>query len=398
MNNVDFNIRLADALTDMRALTLSRPDKSAGETLGISGAVTRAEGRTFTSQHGEELLQLTIYTADNKAHHVNIAFSDATGRLTELLGGAFNQLNITTPRGGFEAKRAKDGSPVITKKLPSVGAGSYSRPSVSASHNREKNMIIPEDSGGGFLTALGLADKSGRVYDKKRAKYRQINRFLEYLRDVVRYLPSEGEIYALDLCCGKSYLTFAAYYYLTLVEGRQVKLVGIDLKLDVIKFCADTASALGWSGLEFICGDIEGFEPERAPDLVLSLHACDIATDIVLSKAASSGAKVILSTPCCQHELYNLFDPTATPLGSLCGQPLIRHKLTDAFTDALRVLYLEAYGYEVNAAELIDPEETPKNTLIRAIKKRRANPAARERYEAACKFLGARPSRLVFDR
>ena len=256
-------------------------------------------------------------------------------------------------------------------------------------------MVLPEDGHADFLTALGLADRTGRVYDKKRAKYRQINRFLEYVGDIAGRLPAEGELYALDLCCGKSYLTFAAYYYFTAVLRRSVRMTGVDLKPDVIEFCSETAASLGWTGLDFICGDIKRFEPERTPDIVLSLHACDVATDIVLAKATSSGAKVILSTPCCQHELYNLFDPAGTPLEGLCVQPLIRHKITDTFTDALRVLYLEAHGYEVNAAELIDPEETPKNTLIRAIKKCADDQAARRRYEEACRFIGVCPSELI---
>lgn len=394
MDIKEFKSKLAGAISDMRRLTLSRPSESARDAFSTDSAVRRAEGRLFSGSRGELTLQLSVYTTDGKVRHTNIPAADAPDRLAELLA-VFAQLNISTSRGEFEARRAKDGSPVITRNLPAArGAESAG---VVGSHNREKNMILPEGEPNGFLTALGLADRDGRIHDKKRAKYRQINRFLEYLRDVSGKLPAEGEIYAIDLCCGKSYLTFAAYYYLTTLLGRKVVMTGVDLKPDVIEFCSKTAESLGWDGLQFICGDIDAFTPARTPDLALSLHACDVATDIVLAKAAQSGTRVILSTPCCQHELYNLMDPPPEPIAALCAQPLIRHKLTDAFTDALRVLYLEAYGYEVNAAELVDPEQTPKNTLIRAVKVRGHNPDARRRYEETCTFLGARPSKLTFD-
>jgi len=395
MDKEELKQKLADAVADMRRLTLSRASESARDTFGVTASVRRAEGRLFESSRGGLMLQLAVYTEDGKVRHINIPASDAPARLADLLLSDFAQLNIATLRGDFEARRAKDGSPVITKKLPKKGGAAA--PTPPGAHNREKNVILHEGSHLGFLSALGLADSAGKIFDKMRPKYRQINRFLEYLADVVGRLPAEGEIYALDLCCGKSYLTFAAYYYLTSILGRKVKMVGVDRKHDVIKYCENLAGTLGWDGLSFICGDIEGFAPEREPDLVLSLHACDTATDIVLAKAAQSGAKVILSTPCCQHELYGLMSTPPAGLDALCSQPLIKHKLTDAFTDALRVLYLEAYGYSVSAVELVDPVETPKNTLIRAVLTRSCDLNARRRYEEACAFLGVAPSKLVFD-
>ena len=382
MDIAEFKTKLADAVSDMRRLTLSRASASARDTFGTSAKVRRAEGRLFTGSGGGLLLQLAVYSDDGKVRHVNIPAADAADRLAELLTHDFAQLNVASLRGDFEARRAKDGSPAITKGLPQKKSEPGAPAEPRDSHNREKNLILGEGAHAGFLTALGLADGSGRIKDKMRPKYRQINRFLEYLSDVVGRLPAEGEIYALDLCCGKSYLTFAAYYYLTAILGRRVKMTGVDLKPDVIAYCEKTAEALGWDGLSFICGDIMEFVPESEPDLVLSLHACDIATDIVLAKAARSGAKVILSTPCCQHELYTLMDPPPAEIAALCAQPLIRHKLTDAFTDALRALYLEAYGYSVQAVELVDPEETPKNTLIRAVKVRGHNGDARRRYDS----------------
>lgn len=397
MDITEFKSKLADAVADMRRLTLSLPSATARDTFGVSAAVRRAEGRLFAGSSGNPMLQLAVYTMDGKVRHINMPAGDAADRLAGLLLADFAQLNISSARGEFEAKRAKDGSPVITRKLPRKKGGEQAPAEPIGTHNREKNLILSEGEHGAFLAALGLADHAGRVKSKMRPKYRQINRFLEYLADIADRLPADGEIYALDLCCGKSYLTFAAYYYITAVRGRRLKMVGVDIKPDVIEYCRETAAALGWNGLEYICGDIEAFVPERTPDIVLSLHACDTATDIVLAKAAQAGARVILSTPCCQHELYNLMEPPPAGLQALCSQPLIRHKLTDAFTDALRVLYLEACGYSVNAVELVDPEETPKNTLIRAVKVRGRNPEARRRFEQSCEYLGARPSKLTFD-
>lgn len=175
-------------------------------------------------------------------------------------------------------------------------------------------------------------------------------------------LPREGRLYVLDLCCGKSYLTFAAYWYLTSVMGREVSMVGADLKADVIAFCSDTAQKLGCSGLSFVCCDIMKFVPERSPDLVLSLHACDTATDIVLTTAARLGAKVILSTPCCQHQLMNDLKPDS-PLGSalmpVMEQSLLKQKLCVALTDALRCKRLEAAGYSVTVTRAYRPGGHP---------------------------------------
>ena len=169
--------------------------------------------------------------------------------------------------------------------------------------NREKHYFFQDGEYEPFLYHLGISDKTGRVYDKKRAKFRQINRFLQIIEDIYPALPQNGTLYVCDLCCGKSYLTFAAYRYLTKAHNRTVDICGMDRKEDVIALCRDTAQALGYDGMHFICGDINDYHPPHAPHLVLSLHACDIATDVVLYHAQRLGAGVILSTPCCQHEL-----------------------------------------------------------------------------------------------
>lgn len=248
----------------------------------------------------------------------------------------------------------------------------------------------------GFLHVLGLADENGRVYDRARPKYRQICRFLEILDDAYDALPPRGRLRVFDLCCGKSYLSFAVYAYLCGTKQREVTLIGVDRKADVIAYCAEAAQRCGFDGMQFLCGDIETVLPQGQPDLVLSLHACDIATDLVLSCAVQRRAGLILSTPCCQHELFK--EAHADALEVLMQQPLLWHKVTDALTDALRCTWLQAQGYSVQTIELVEPEQTPKNVLIRARavqtdEKTRA--AHARRYRAACRFFGAEPQHLL---
>ncbi len=184
----------------------------------------------------------------------------------------------------------------------------------------------------------------------------------------MKYLPYDGTLAVADLCCGKSYLSFAAYHYLANMLGRSVIMTCIDLKQSVIDECAEVARALHFDGMNFCCMDITKYKPDSTLQLVISLHACDTATDIVLDCAASAGAKVILSTPCCHHQLNKMINCPA--LDFICDHSMLRQKFCDSATDALRLLRLEAVGYDVCATEFIDPEETPKNIMLRAVKKR----------------------------
>ncbi len=332
------------------------------------------------------MLQAEEFRCDNKAIHKNVEMSDSN--TIALICSGFMQINVITTAGDGEYKRSKSGKETL------LGMGKLSREKLDAAesvaeigNNNEKNYILcgSED----FLKLLGVSDEKGRVHDKKRPKFRQINRFLEHIRDIEKHLPSEGTLRICDLCCGKSYLSFAVYYYFTAICGRKVHMSGVDLKSDVIEYCSSVASKLGFDGLEFICGDIMKYETEEKPSLVISLHACDIATDIVLEKAAEWRAPVILSTPCCHHELNHKLNCSA--LSFIGEHSMLRQKLCDAATDALRLKLLEAKGYSCSALELIDPEETPKNILLRAILKRNPNKQAMLRagaeYAAARKFL-----------
>jgi SAM-dependent methyltransferase len=232
--------------------------------------------------------------------------------------------------------------------------------------DREKKHILTGQEP--FLTALGISDKNGRVHDKRQAKFRQINRFLEHVESIYTALPSEGVLTVYDLCCGKSYLSFAVYYYLTAVKGRALRMTGVDLKQDVVDDCNKIAATCGFTGMTFLSGDVRTAVPHGKPDMVISLHACDIATDIVLDRAMALHADVILSTPCCHRYLSNrLF---CGPLDFVAKHPQLRGKLCEALTDGLRLLRLDMNGYDVMATELTDPENTPKNTLLRAVRRR----------------------------
>jgi SAM-dependent methyltransferase len=347
---------LTDAIRTrtLKKLILSRPaDK----------AILRTEGHLFEKK-GEVLLQLETFTADGKALHRNLTVDEAPEAVLALFEG-YRQMNLLTTGGDAEARLSSKGKLLVSGKIKTATATAVT------SHDREKKHILKEGNRYDFLVALGVTDANGSVFDKKRAKFRQIDRFLQYINEIVPRLPKEGEIYVLDLCCGKSYLTFAAYWFLTAVKGRQVAMLGADRKADVIAYCAEVAKSLGYDRLTFRCCDITELTPDRKPDLVLSLHACDIATDIVLTTAARLGAEVILSTPCCHHQVFDQLNASSklgSDLAPILEHSLLKQKLAVALTDALRCKRLEAAGYAVDVTELIDPENTPKNLMIRAIR------------------------------
>ncbi|MBO5898082.1 MAG: SAM-dependent methyltransferase, partial [Clostridia bacterium] len=334
---------------------------------------------------GKTVLQLETFYTDNKARHRNLAPTDGDA-LAEVLA-VYRQVNVLTtlPSGDCERKTSASGKQTILRgaKLYRLLVATASKSAEMARNDREKQYIL--NGSEPFLRALGVSDENGRVYDKKRSKFRQINRFLELLRDVEDKLPKDGLLRVSDLCCGKSYLSFAVYHYLTAVKGYAVEMHCVDLKSDVIADCASHAERLGMTGLHFVCGDVAAFEPEGHVHLVVSLHACDTATDLVLGKAMRWQSEVVLSTPCCHHELNHTLD--CPELACIAAHSMLRQKLCDAATDAMRLLLLEAHGYAVEALELIDPEETPKNVMLRAVKKKNVSAAAlaraHEDYAAA---------------
>ncbi len=345
---------------------------------------------TLRSLRGETVAQAETFQKDNKAIHKNYALTDK--ETFEALILAHGQVNVLTTAGDCELRRSKGGKVTLIggEKLIGRLLQGNAAPAEVLGNNREKDYILKGDEP--FLKLLDVSDQNGRVRDKKQSKFRQINRFLELTRDCLSHLPSgEGELRICDLCCGKSYLSFAAYHYFANVLGRRVRMTGVDLKPDVIAYCNDVAQKLGFDGLEFLCGDVAKYDAGGEVDLVISLHACDTATDLVLAKAMEWNARVILSTPCCHHELNHTIDCSA--LSFVTEHSMLRQKLCDAATDALRLKLLQCNGYTVAALELIDPEETPKNVMLRALKRHNFDPdsqeaqALRAEYDAAKRFL-----------
>jgi SAM-dependent methyltransferase len=290
--------------------------------------------------------------------------------------------------------RAKSGkeSLIGAKKIENkLNDGAFEQ-AKSGENNKKKSYILSGNEE--FLKKLGVSDENGRIRDKMQSKLRQINKFIEHIDEVKDKLPSDS-INIYDLCCGKSYLSFAVYHYFKNVLKVSFNMICVDLKKDVIEYCSGVATRLNYEGLNFVAGDIRDFPIRRTPDLTVSLHACDIATDIVIAKGIDSESKVILSTPCCHHEMMHQMKPNNGPMDFLLEHSILKQKFADAATDALRCKILEIKGYDVNAIELIDPEETPKNVIIRAVKKNRTDKAAVEKnineYRAICEMLGINP-------
>ncbi len=357
----------------LKKAVLSKPDSSEIKRTVI----------TVKTISGREQLQAETFTPDNKAKHTNIKTDDIEA-LSSLLSG-YGQINLMTTAGDCEYKRSRGGRETLIGTGRVLTALPGAERVETGGNDREKNYILSGSEP--FLIRLGVSDKNGRVHDKKRPKFRQINRFLEHIRDIMKHLPAEGELRVCDLCCGKSYLSFAVYHYLKNILGRDVKMIGVDLKSDVIEYCNSVSKALGWDGLEFFSMDIMKFETEAPPHLVISLHACDTATDTVLRKAAAWGTDVILSTPCCHHELNKKLN--CPELEFISKYSMLRQKLSDAATDALRLKWLESEGYSCDALELIDPDDTPKNILLRATRPKKADPSKRAE-KAKREYLEAR--------
>ena len=341
----------------LKKLVFSRPVSKDNSAIKISGRLC--------AHRGKRILALEYSLSGNTVSQKNIQESDVESTVLTLLE-EYMQANLITTLSDVEWKISKSG------KVALLGADSFFRklstdkPSFESaieSLDKKKNYILEgtED----FLFSLGISDKNGRVHDKKQGKFRQINRFLEHIEALYPTFPKDKTLYIFDLCCGKSYLSFAVYYYLTVIKSRKVELLGIDLKKDVINWCDALAKELNYSGMHFICDDITNTPKDVSPDMVISLHACDIATDIVLNAAVALKAPIILSTPCCHKHMNGKI--TNPDLKFVTDYPHLSGKLCEAFTDALRVSLLKKHGYNVSAIELTDPENTPKNTLIRAI-------------------------------
>ena len=356
----------------------------------------KAKGTLRTGKDGV-YLQLERFWTEGRVTHENIPVSKIAETLPAYLGIQFRKADLNDLSGSASLMISSKGkATLLTRGKISEITGEAKTVNLHGNDRRKKHLL---DGTEPFLQALEIADKNGRIHDKRQAKFRQICRFTDYIRDAVPELPGEGVLHVADLCCGKSYLSFAVYHYLTAVCGREVNMVCVDLKESVIEECAAIARQIGYDGMHFICGNIFEYKPETPPAMVISLHACDTATDAVLEVAMREKAKVILSTPCCHHEMNKRLKCAAVDF--IGERPMLRQKFCDAATDALRLLRLDAMGYKTDATELIDPEETPKNILLRGYLKphfsRTGKEAAEkwERYRSTYLFLyGEEPPAL----
>lgn len=261
---------------------------------------------------------------------------------------------------------------------------------VDLSHNRKKQYLLDETKPYPFLIRLGVQLEDGKIKKQKYDKFKQINRFVEFIDDSLAYLPKDRQIRILDFGSGKSYLTFALYHYLKIEKGLNIRVTGLDLKKEVIEECNRIAKDLNYDQLEFLVGDINDYNEETSVDMVVTLHACDVATDMALARAVKWGAKVILSVPCCQHELNRQLDAPA--LNLMLQHGLIRERFASLATDSIRAQILSLVGYETQILEFIDIENTPKNILIRAYYTgKKATQQDHDQYNAFIGFLHANP-------
>ena len=378
----------------------------------VKDNVVKAKLRPM-EQKGELLFQLESFTK-TQAFHKNLTVEETKDELMKLLE-EFRQVQVETVSEDITVLISKKGKATIKRKRKKVQAKV-----ADLSHNRKKKYILEEGIAVPFLQDLGVMTQDGKIVRTKMDKFRQINRFLEFVEDILPQLDKDRELTLLDFGCGKSYLTFAMYYYLHELKGYDIRIIGLDLKTDVILHCNELAKKYGYEKLSFLVGDIADYEGVDQVDMVVTLHACDTATDFALAKAVGWNAKVILSVPCCQHEVNkqfekqqnlksgkmktktevletlevpsNQFSVVEEVLAPVMDYGLLRERFAALVTDGLRAKRLESEGYETQVLEFIDMEHTPKNILLRAVKK--GSPAAKSRKEAEdCeRFLKIQPT------
>lgn len=327
--------------------------------------------------------QFAYYTGP-KVEHRNIPAESAGEEMLTLFRETFRQGLLCTTAADYQVLISKKYKVSILTK----SASKQETPDLA--HNRRKQYVLDEGQPVPFLVELGIMNSEGKVLAKKYDKFRQINRFLEMVQDVLGDLPAGRPLTIVDFGCGKSYLTFALYHYLAVREQRELHIVGLDLKADVIEHCSALAARLGYDRLRFLVGDIADYNELEQVDMMVTLHACDTATDAALEKAVRWGASVILSVPCCQHELFA--QVKSEVLNPLLSHGILKERFSALATDAIRAKLLDLMGYRTQLLEFIDMEHTPKNILIRAVRSDSGDNAAKWReYSAFRDFLGAKP-------
>ena len=364
---------LAAALPEFGKAVFSQPtDKAAAQKLSVRPLVIRGE---------------TVYQAesirDNKAMHQNLSAEELTALCRSELEGRYRQVLIVSGGESRQYILRRDGSYKLTGKTAATAPA-------PAAHNREKKYLLAEGECIPALVDLGVFTADYKILRDKYDKYKQINRFIELIDDAVGSSGLE-EMTILDFGCGKSYLTFILYYYLVEKRGMRAHIIGYDLKADVVERCNGIAAKYGYSGLEFHVADVtRDTLYDRHIDMVVTLHACDTATDYALAKAVKWGAKVILSVPCCQHEINKQIQNDL--LSPVLQYGLLKERMSALLTDGIRAKLLENAGYETQILEFIDMEHTPKNLLIRAVKRQEGSKKLPEELKACMEAYHVKPT------
>lgn len=327
--------------------------------------------------------------------HENLTKNDLIEKCKEWFGQAIKDKDMVTFKQAQIQTNTKLIHILVSKKgkatIKNINKAVESEILVNRlEHNRKKDYILEEGIRVPFLIDLGVMSMEGKIIRSKYDKFKQINRFLEYVEDILPSLDRNRELTIIDFGCGKSYLTFAMYYYLKELKGYEIHIIGLDLKKEVIENCNELSRKYGYDGLEFLVGDIATFKEVNSVDMVVTLHACDTATDYALYKAIRWGAKVILSVPCCQHELNHQIE--CEQLDTILKYGLIKERTAALFTDALRANLLEVMGYKTQILEFIDMEHTPKNILIRGVKSDKEMTYVKEEIIETMKLLGVNPT------
>ncbi len=326
---------------------------------------------------------------NSQAFHENPDAKGAGASFKNYMAGDFRQAALFCADADYQVLVSKKGNTTILKKPASQGA-----PNAELAHNRVKKYLLPEGEAVPWLVETGIMGRDGRVVKSRYDKYRQINKYLEFMEDCLASFDETRPIRIVDFGCGKAYLTFALYDWLVNRKKRNASVTGLDLKPEVIADCAGLAKKLGFANLNFVQGDIAAYEPQGEVDMMICLHACDTATDAAIAKAVSWNARVILAVPCCQKELIQKI--SVAGLEPMLQHGFLRERFGSMATDTLRALALEAMGYKTIICEFIDMEHTPKNTLIRAIRagkgKTTAHQPAIKKYMQFRNLLGVLPS------
>ena len=369
--------RLRHLLTDvlnenLKQLIISNPRKKNSSDGGCLLA-SKIKVRPVLMADGLKLQESRF--VGQQVFHTNYDKPELIDIIIEEMEGSFGQLELETSCLRATVLVSKKGTVTIKKKqLQSAnqmgGKGKESAEDMQnekqlLSHNREKQYILKEGISVPFLIDLGVQTKDGKIVKSKYDKFRQINRFLEFIQDVLPALPKDRKVSVLDFGCGKSYLTFAMYYYLKVLNHYDIDIIGLDLKKDVIRKCNELKDKYGYDGLQFLEGDIRGYNEKEEVDMVVTLHACDTATDHAIAKAIAWNAKVILSVPCCQHELNGQI--ACKELAPVLKYGLLKERIAALLTDGIRANLMEAYGYDTQVLEFIDMSHTPKNILLRGV-------------------------------